>query len=353
MALDCFNTIFYFDYHRLEGESGPGSVTYPSICFSTSINSGSGAVLLLRFLNFKVQLGNGYNTEPVSSIKSGSGTALLLIFRFLFRPIRTLRPIVLLNFPLNSINTGSDTLLLLGFLNLTKLVYCIKSGSGTELMLTTHFHFRPVRTVQPILIFFWAGSGLLKINTNSGTGMLTYFRRGSGHENEYGSDTVGSGISPNAFLVSEQRSMPEYGYGFSYNLPLNGSAIFRRRSSYEIGHGTGTFGSGIKFNHVLVPVHSSEYGYGCGTRTLLTPSIFRIGTGTFGSGTNFNHVSVPVNRSEYGYRCGISFNYVSVPVHISEYGYGLFLTVFYSAFICVSVYLGFPDRQGVHGTLHF
>ena len=68
-ALDCFNTIFYFEYHRLEGESGPGSVIYPSICFSTSINSGSGAVLLLRFLNFKVQLGNGYNTELVSFIK--------------------------------------------------------------------------------------------------------------------------------------------------------------------------------------------------------------------------------------------------------------------------------------------
>ena len=169
--------------------------------------------------------------------------------------------------------------------------------------------------------------------------MLTYFRRGSGHENEHGTDTVGSGISPNAFLVSEQRSMPEYGYGFSYNLPLNGSAIFRRRSSYEIGHGTGTFGSGIKFNHVLVPVHSSEYGYGCGTRTLLTPSIFRIGTGTFGSGTNFNHVSVPVNRSEYGYRCGISFNYVSVPVHISEYGYGLFFNcLLFCFYLCICIF---------------
>ena len=81
-------------------------------------------------------------------------------------------------------------------------------------MLTTHFHFRPARTVQPILITFWPGSGLLKINTNSGTGMLTYFRRGSSHENEYGSGTVGSGISSNVFSVSEQRSMPEYGNGF-------------------------------------------------------------------------------------------------------------------------------------------
>ena len=30
-----------------------------------------------------------------------------------------------------------------------------------------------------------------------------------------------------------------------------------------------------------------------------------------------------------------------------------FITGFYTAFICVSVYLCFPDRQGVHGTLHF
>ena len=156
-ALDCFNTIFYFDYHRLEGESGPGSVTYPSICFSTSINSGSGAVLLLRFLNFKVQLGNGYNTEPVSFIKSGSGTALLLIFRFLFRPIRTLRPIVLLNFPLNSINTGSDTLLLLGFLNLTKLVYCIKIRIRHGTNVNNTFPFQTSKNCTAYSNFFLGG----------------------------------------------------------------------------------------------------------------------------------------------------------------------------------------------------
>ena len=36
-ALDCFNNNFYLNRHRLEGESGPGSVTYPSICFSNLI----------------------------------------------------------------------------------------------------------------------------------------------------------------------------------------------------------------------------------------------------------------------------------------------------------------------------
>ena len=29
-----------------------------------------------------------------------------------------------------------------------------------------------------------------------------------------------------------------------------------------------------------------------------------------------------------------------------------FITGFYTAFICVSVYLCFPDQQGVHGTLY-
>ena len=111
--------------------------------------------------------------------------ALLLMLPFRFRPIRTVRPILLLNFTLYSINTGSDTILLLRSLNftlhsgcgyrtrpLTELVYCIKSGSGTALMLTLPFLFRPVRTAQPILLFL-AGSGFPKINTNSGTGTLT------------------------------------------------------------------------------------------------------------------------------------------------------------------------------------
>ena len=140
-------------------------------------------------------------------------------------------------------------------------------------MLTTHFHFRPVRTVQPILIFFWAGSGLLKINTNSGTGMLTYFRRGSGHENEYGSGTVGSGISSNVFSVSEQMSMPEYGYGFFYNLILY---CFLILEVYTV--------MGMEF------CGGSESGSGCGTRTLPIFTIFRRGSG-YETGTSRSGIS--------------------------------------------------------------
>ena len=54
---------------------------------------------------------------------------------------------------------------------------------------------------------------------------------------------------------------PESGSGCGTRI-VSKLVIFRRGSGYETGHGTGTFGSGINFNHVSAPAHSSEYGYG-------------------------------------------------------------------------------------------
>ena len=103
--------------------------------------------------------------------------------------------------------------------------------------------------------------------------MLTYFRRGSGHENEYGSDTIGSGISSNAFSVSEQRSRPEYGYRFFYNLLLYCSLILEVNTVM-----------GMEF------CGGSESGSGFGTRTLPIVAIFRRGSG-YETGTSRSGIS--------------------------------------------------------------
>ena len=148
----------------------------------------------------------------------------------------------------------------LNFLNLQVRYLGCRSGSGYMVFLTPKLRYS--LTVQLLLWYF----DFLKVQLwrDCGSGSeysVSFYMDILKFLNLQAQDLdCGSGSDNIDFFIPRLRYFLKVQWARDRGSGSTHSA--RRVSSYETGHGTGTLGSGITFNHVSVPVHSSEYGYG-------------------------------------------------------------------------------------------